>query len=130
MAGSASTTRLSRPGFAPTPFLYPGTGPDVPPAGCARSKILHYGKIRPPLADGGPCRIRTCGLRIRSPTLYPTELRALRPLWRRGRDSNPRYSFGPYTGLANQRLQPLGHLSRSPATPRIREAPGPSEAAF
>src|SRR5436305_15152224 len=24
---------------------------------------------------GGPCRIRTCGLRIRSPTLYPTELR-------------------------------------------------------
>src|SRR5437660_256115 len=26
--------------------------------------------------DGGPCRIRTCGLRIRSPTLYPTELRA------------------------------------------------------
>src|SRR5215469_4347005 len=32
--------------------------------------------------------------------------------WRRGRDSNPRYSFGPYTGLANQRLQPLGHLSR------------------
>src|SRR5437870_8837098 len=32
-------------------------------------------------------------------------------LWRRGRDSNPRYSFGPYTGLANQRLEPLGHLS-------------------
>src|SRR5438270_10341620 len=31
--------------------------------------------------------------------------------WRRGRHSNPRYSFGPYTGLANQRLQPLGHLS-------------------
>ena len=27
---------------------------------------------------GGPCRIRTCGLRIRSPTLYPTELRARR----------------------------------------------------
>src|SRR6266851_9826702 len=27
--------------------------------------------------SGGPCRIRTCGLRIRSPTLYPTELRAL-----------------------------------------------------
>ena len=29
---------------------------------------------------------------------------------RRERDSNPRYGF-PYTGLANQRLQPLGHLS-------------------
>src|SRR5882672_10551144 len=28
--------------------------------------------------NGGPCRIRTCGLRIRSPTLYPTELRAHR----------------------------------------------------
>src|SRR5262249_19521681 len=27
--------------------------------------------------DGGPSRIRTCGLRIRSPTLYPTELWAL-----------------------------------------------------
>src|SRR5947209_20628371 len=79
MSGSSSTIRMSRPGFGPTPFLYPGTGPEVSPASCARSKILHYGKIRPPLADGGPCRIRTCGLRIRSPTLYPTELRALRP---------------------------------------------------
>jgi len=32
-------------------------------------------------------------------------------LWRRGRDSNPRYGFRPYNGLANRRLQPLGHLS-------------------
>jgi hypothetical protein len=31
--------------------------------------------------------------------------------WRREGDSNPRYDFWPYTGLANQRLQPLGHLS-------------------
>ncbi len=31
--------------------------------------------------------------------------------WRREGDSNPRYGFWPYTGLANQRLQPLGHLS-------------------
>src|SRR2546423_13449557 len=38
--------------------------------------------------------------------------------WRRGRDSNPRYSFGPYTGLANQRLQPLGHLSQ-PLIPKV-----------
>src|SRR5712691_183887 len=29
---------------------------------------------------GGPSRIRTCGLRIRSPTLYPTELWALTAL--------------------------------------------------
>src|SRR3989454_3671838 len=78
MSGSSSTIRMSRPGFGPTPFLYPGTGTEVSPAGCARSKILHYGKVRPPRRDGGPCRIRTCGLRIRSPTLYPTELRALR----------------------------------------------------
>ena len=31
--------------------------------------------------------------------------------WRRGRDLNPRYGFRPYNGLANRRLQPLGHLS-------------------
>src|SRR5687768_9124725 len=28
--------------------------------------------------NGTPGRIRTCGLRLRKPTLYPTELRALR----------------------------------------------------
>ena len=32
-------------------------------------------------------------------------------LWRRGRDSNPRYGVKPHNGLANRRLQPLGHLS-------------------
>ena len=31
--------------------------------------------------------------------------------WRRRRDSNPRYGFRPYNGLANRRLQPLGHIS-------------------
>src|SRR5271169_4566820 len=31
--------------------------------------------------------------------------------WRRGWDSNPRYGFSPYNGLANRRLQPLGHPS-------------------
>src|SRR3954464_14467200 len=74
---------------------------------------------------GGPSRIRTCGLRIRSPTLYPTELWAP-ALWRRGRDSNPRYSFGPYTGLANQRLQPLGHLSQL-SSRKCRPAEAPAE---
>jgi hypothetical protein len=29
----------------------------------------------------------------------------------RGRDSNPRYALRAYNGLANRRLQPLGHLS-------------------
>ena len=32
---------------------------------------------------------------------------------RRGRDSNSRYQFTQYDGLANRCLQPLGHLSRS-----------------
>ncbi len=31
--------------------------------------------------------------------------------WRRRGDSNPRYGFRPYNGLANRRLQPLGHVS-------------------
>jgi hypothetical protein len=31
--------------------------------------------------------------------------------WRRRRDSNPRYGLSPHNGLANRRLQPLGHVS-------------------
>src|SRR5580700_9775171 len=31
-------------------------------------------------------------------------------IWRRGRDSNPRYGF-PYSSFQDWRLQPLGHLS-------------------
>ena len=31
--------------------------------------------------------------------------------WRRGRDSNPRWSFRPTIDLANRPLQPLGYLS-------------------
>ena len=34
-----------------------------------------------------------------------------RVLWRRERDSNPRWSYKPHTPLAGERLQPLGHLS-------------------
>ena len=33
--------------------------------------------------------------------------------WRRGWDSNPRYALTAYNGLANRRLQPLGHPSMS-----------------
>ena len=32
-------------------------------------------------------------------------------IWRREGDSNPRYIFTMYNGLANRRLQPLGHPS-------------------
>src|SRR5712671_6211176 len=47
--------------------------------------------------------------------------------WRRGRDSNPRYSFGPYTGLANQRLEPRGHLSQPLASRKCPPAEAPAE---
>jgi hypothetical protein len=40
--------------------------------------------------------------------------------WRRRRDSNPRYALRAYNGLANRRLQPLGHVSRSEIAYRIR----------
>src|SRR3990170_5341633 len=52
---------------------------------------------------GAPKRIRTSGLRIRSPTLYPTELWAR---WRRGRDSNPGQRFCPCNRLAGGCLRP------------------------
>jgi hypothetical protein len=32
-------------------------------------------------------------------------------IWRRERDSNPRWAFYTHTPLAGERLQPLGHLS-------------------
>ena len=43
--------------------------------------------------------------------LEPIRSRFGQASWRRRRDSNPRYAFGAYNGLANRRLQPLGHVS-------------------
>ena len=40
--------------------------------------------------------------------------------WRREGDSNPRYAFRAYNGLANRRLQPLGHLSKPLVSSAIR----------
>ena len=42
--------------------------------------------------------------------------KSLNPMqnWRRRRDSNPRYALRAYNGLANRRLQPLGHVSCAP----------------
>ena len=37
--------------------------------------------------------------------------RHARSAWRRGRDSNPWWSFKPHGGLANRWFQPLTHLS-------------------
>src|SRR5204862_5949723 len=42
--------------------------------------------------------------------------------WRRGRDSNPRYTFWAYTHFPGVRLQPLGHLSRCEPEPGGRVA--------
>src|SRR5881227_3152602 len=53
---------------------------------------------------------------------------------RRGRDSNPRWSFKPHTRLAGECLQPLGHLSgkwpsslEAPASGRMRGLGGVAE---
>jgi hypothetical protein len=43
--------------------------------------------------------------------------------WRRRRDSNPRYGFRPYNGLANRRLQPLGHVSGDETSVSATSAP-------
>jgi TolA-binding protein len=43
-------------------------------------------------------------------------------IWRREGDSNPRYGFWPYNGLANHRLQPLGHLSVFDSEAGLRRA--------
>ncbi len=40
--------------------------------------------------------------------------------WRREGDSNPRYGFTPHNGLANRRLQPLGHPSADAQRARDR----------
>ena len=51
--------------------------------------------------------------RIRSKDLREIELSYQVLEWRRRRDSNPRYAFRAYNGLANRRLQPLGHVSNA-----------------
>jgi hypothetical protein len=51
---------------------------------------------------GAPYRIRTCGLRLRRPTLYPAELRALwRSSWRARQDSNLRPTDSKSGALSN-----------------------------
>lgn len=78
------------------------------------------------LESGTPGRIRTCGLWVRNPTLYPLSYRrvcangtpnARRPagasrLGREGRDSNPRSAFSALNRLAGGPIRPLWHLPR------------------
>jgi hypothetical protein len=45
-------------------------------------------------------------------------------IWRRVRDSNPRYALTAYNGLANRRLQPLGQLSKNGGWGGIRTHEG------
>ena len=45
-----------------------------------------------------------------------------RNIWRRRRDSNPGYAFRAYNGLANRRLQPLGHISVTAHMPETGRA--------
>ena len=50
----------------------------------------------------------------------------IKPIWRRERDSNPRYGF-PYTHFPGVRLQPLGHLSSASADRSARRREGGPE---
>ena len=89
------------------------------------------------VAEGGQCsleaqnrvRKRWAGTRAekerfvnrKSCTVSGKAISAFSDTWRRRRDSNPRYALRAYNGLANRRLQPLGHVSveaRMPETGR------------
>src|SRR5262245_64839710 len=58
-----------------------------------------------------PFGVHALSRRVPSAARPSLRTRVRRETWRRGGDSNPRYGFWPYNGLANRRLQPLGHLS-------------------
>jgi hypothetical protein len=60
------------------------------------------------LAEFNSERVNTCARQRKFPS---------KENWRREGDSNPRYGFWPYNGLANHRLQPLGHLSTATSEP-------------
>ena len=76
--------------------------------------------------SGTPGRIRTCGLWVRNPTLYPLSYRRVSlilhqigsdppsagHLGREGRDSNPRSAFSALNRLAGGPIRPLWHLPR------------------
>jgi hypothetical protein len=54
---------------------------------------------------------------IKGKTIYKAQ--RYPDIWRRGRDSNPRYGF-PHTHFPGVRLQPLGHPSVARARPGTR----------
>ena len=77
--------------------------------------LLHDGTIETRRGDGVTASasracVRSVGAGLaRTSLLQAASSDPLR--WRRGWDSNPRYGLSPYNGLANRRLQPLGHPS-------------------
>jgi hypothetical protein len=95
------------------------------------------------MSSGAPGRTRTCDLRIRSPALYPTELRARpndhhsRELWRRMLAQILKSSIvaqvipGPWDGWRYIRQQAWREWDDAPrgrvdATPRARERAWPA----
>ena len=76
----------------------------------------HGGRLTGPKIEQGRKRCAAAKTSHGRETRAKRELRAelliqLRA-WRREGDSNPRYGFKPYNGLANRRLRPLGHRSK------------------
>jgi hypothetical protein len=82
-------------------------------------------RIAPGGPDGTPGRIRTCGLWVRNPTLYPLSyrraahivpaagiFRQAAAVRREGRDSNPRRTFKALNRLAGGPIRPLWHLPK------------------
>ena len=55
---------------------------------------------------------RTTNLRLRRPLLYPVEL----PVHTKGEGFEPSIRHNPYTRLAGERLQPLGHPFKTTAS--------------
>ena len=96
-------------------------------SGVRRQVTLQCQQARSQFRDHEPTAISE-----RSQTPIPVPPRSperIAARWRRGRDSNPRYALRAYNGLANRRLQPLGHLSGAmdmPQRPAVGQANQPS----
>ena len=119
-AGAACAPRLRRPGDAlrgaaepPRRRPWPRHGPERTFGGKAKPlSPSDNGWGRGARYDGARYRIRTCGLRLRRPTLYPTELIA--QVWQ------------PLAALTYAVAPLARQAGRSAATSRRRSCPGRS----
>jgi hypothetical protein len=83
------------------------------------------------ILNGAPCKTRTCDLLVRSQTLYPTELRALRGNARlsRGRSSRNCFYISSY-GQSRLKLMPRTRSTARPLAHRLRTSrPSPGQEA-